>query len=594
MSGTVVLCDAATNRWLHLSNPVAIVQAGALDEVIPRLEHVEAWVEQTGGYAAGFLSYEAAPAFDPVLTVRPLTGFPLLWFGLYPAPTATFESPTLDAAHPPEPARVDLRSLSWNPSISRADYHAALARIKEHIARGDTYQVNYTLRLRAPFDGEPWNLFANLLSKQPTRYAAFVDTGRYVICSASPEMFLERAGSRLTMRPMKGTAPRGRFTREDRERAVWLQHSEKNRAENVMIVDMVRNDLGRVADVGSVQVTRLYDAERYPTVWQMTSTVEATSDASLTRVLRATFPCASITGAPKVSTMRIISGLETAPRRIYTGAIGVIAPGRRARFNVAIRTVLIDRERAHAEYGVGGGIVWDSDTDDEYEECLHKARVLTDPAPDYSLIESLRWSADEGYWLLDYHLRRLSDSSDYFDFPYDEPRVRSELERMARTLPNVPHKVRLVLARDGSLASDAAPLTAQMTPLRLRLAASPVDSGNRMLFHKTTERAVYDAALEARGDADDVLLWNERGEITETCVANVVVQLEGEQLTPPLDCGLLAGTYRQYLLDRGSVRERVIHIDDLRRAQAIYRVNSVRGGQACELVPFSYPPTPVL
>lgn len=578
MLGDLFLRDAIANQWLCFREPVEIVQVHTLAEVMPQLRRIEAWVEENGGWAVGFISYEAAPAFDPALRVRSPHDFPLLWFGLYPSPTLFNFQPLTFNLQPP------LLPCTWAPSLTRKAYERAILGIREHIARGNTYQVNYTLRLRAPFDDDAQKLFANLVRAQPNSYAAFVDTGRYAICSASPELFVRREGKQLVMRPMKGTAPRGRFTREDRARANWLYHSEKNRAENVMIVDMVRNDLGRIADVGSVRVTRLWDIERYPTVWQMTSTVEATTDASFAEVLGAIFPCASITGAPKVSTMRLIAKLETAPRRVYTGCIGYLAPGRRAQFNVAIRTVLIDRARKEAEYGVGGGIVWDSEAGDEYDECRHKARVLTEPRAEFSLLESLRWSPEEGYWLLEYHLRRLRDSAAYFDFAYDEARVLSELERVARTLPPLPHKVRLLLASDSSVTVTAASLEPSREPVRLALASAPVNSQDRFLFHKTTQRAAYDAARQAHPEADDVLLWNERGELTETCVANVVVQFGDAYFTPPLECGLLAGTYRAALLDQGRLRERVIRVEELNKATGVFRINSVRGWQRAQIM----------
>lgn len=578
MPGTVILRDVSRDQFLRFESPREIIQAHALSQIIPALERIESFVNLQDGYAAGFLSYEAAPAFDSALRTRPLADFPYLWFGLYDAP-AVIESPLsrLRAQSPPLP------SLSWTPDISRDAYNAAIADIRAHIARGDTYQVNYTLRLRAPFAGDAWSLFLHLLRAQPRSYAAFIDTGRFAICSASPELFLKRDGAQLTMKPMKGTAPRGRFLREDRERANWLYHSDKNRAENVMIVDMARNDLGRIADVGSVRVARLFETERYPTVWQMTSTVEASSRAPLLEILRAAFPCASITGAPKTRTMQLIAQLETAPRRVYTGAIGFLAPHDRAQFNVAIRTALVDRESNAAEYGVGGGIVWDSEAGDEYAETRHKARVLTEPPQEFSLLESLRWSPGKGYWLLEYHLRRLRDSADYFDFAFDETRVLRELERAASDLPRAGHKVRLLMAREGALTLTAEPLASQPEPILLALAATPVNSSDKFLFHKTTRRAVYDEAMAVRGSASDVLLWNERGELTDTCAANLVVQFGDEFFTPPVECGLLGGAYRAHLLDLGKIRERVIPWQELVDARALFRINSVRGWQRAHL-----------
>lgn len=588
MPGTVIVRDVPSNRWLHFESPREIIQAHTLAEIIPALERVESFVNTANGWAAGFLCYEAAPALDAALQTHALRDFPLLWFGLFDAPLDALRS-KLPNLQPPISLPSSLLSipsppLDWSPNLSRDAYDAALARIRDHIARGDTYQVNYTMRLRAAFDGDPRALFAHLIRAQPDTFAAYIDTGRYAICSASPELFVSRVGRHLTMKPMKGTAPRGRFLREDRARANWLHHSEKNRAENVMIVDMVRNDLGRLADAGSVRVSNLWETARYPTVWQMTSTVQATGDPSLVELLRAIFPCASITGAPKARTMRIIAELESEPRRVYTGAIGFLAPDRRIQFNVAIRTAMVDREKKIAEYGVGGGIVWDSVAGDEYAETRHKARIVTETPHEFSLLESLRWTPQEYYWLLDYHLRRLRDSADYFDFAYDESRARQELERTAAALPRTGHKVRVLLARDGTLTITTAPLGSQPEPVHLALAPAPVNSNDKFLFHKTTLRAVYDAAFAARRDADDVLLWNEHGEITETCTSNIVVQFGIELFTPPVECGLLGGTFRAALLDAGKIRERIIPWQELADTRSIFRINSVRGWQRAQLV----------
>jgi para-aminobenzoate synthetase/4-amino-4-deoxychorismate lyase len=578
VQGDVTLRDAGSDQWLRFAAPCAIVTTTALADVLPALARVEAWVEERGGWAAGFIAYEAAPAFDAAQIVLPAPDFPLLWFGLYDAPAPVAPPAGLRGGEAPVP------QLVWQPSVSRSDYDRAIARIREHIGRGETYQLNYTMRLRATLAGGDFerharDLFAQLVRAQPASHAAFVDTGRHVIASASPELFLARDGARLVMRPMKGTAPRGRHPREDRARAEALRDSAKNRAENIMILDMVRNDLGRIAVPGSVVPQALWTIERHPTVWQMTSAVEARSDASFVDVLRATFPCASITGAPKVRTMQIIAGLEAGPRRIYTGAIGFLAPGRRAQFSVAIRTALLDREAQSAEYGVGGGIVWDSEAGDEYEETRHKARVLTLRLPELALIESLRWTPEEGCWLLDRHLARLAGSAGYFDFPFEAARAHAALTEATAALPAIAHKLRLTLDADGGLAVSAEPLGPPRESVRLVLAPRPVDANDRFLFHKTTVRDVYDAAWAERGAADDVLLWNARGELTETCIANIVLQLGDELLTPPVDSGLLAGTYRAALLDEGRIRERVLTLADLERATAVFRINSVRGWQ---------------
>jgi para-aminobenzoate synthetase/4-amino-4-deoxychorismate lyase len=412
---------------------------------------------------------------------------------------------------------------------------------------------------------------------QRSNYAAYLDIGPFVICSASPELFFQLNDRDLIARPMKGTIERGRTLVEDNEKANWLQKSEKNRAENVMIVDMIRNDLGRVSAVGSVEVTSLFDVERYPTLWQMTSTVRGKSKAPLVEVLQALFPCASITGAPKVRTMQIIASLETEPRGLYTGCIGYLAPGRQAQFNVAIRTVQIDMANNQAEYGVGGGIVWDSSTSSEYEECQTKARILFDKQPEFQLLESLLWSPTQGYLLLDEHLQRMADSADYFGFRADLGLIRRKLIETSDCLPRQPHKIRLLLNRDGSNIVEAEFLE----PIdgghkTVSLALEPIDPENVFLYHKTTYRKIYEQARAGHPASDDVLLWNNRGELTEATTANIVMRLHGELVTPPVDSGLLAGTYRAKLLANGEIREQVLSLDDLNYFDELYLINSVR------------------
>ena len=353
---------------------------------MPALCAVEAAVN-AGLYAAGFLSYEAAPAFDDALITRPAGPLPVLWFGLYEH-VVRQATPSEFADHPYVP-------LAWHPSITRAEYRQAFNKIQEYISAGDTYQVNYTLRLRAAFHDNPRLLFQQLCRAQWSPYCAYLDMGDHVVCSASPELFFRLARNTITCRPMKGTMPRGLSHAADETLATTLRHSPKTQAENLMIVDMVRNDLGRIAVPGSVQVTDLFTAERYETLWQMTSTVTAVTPSPVSEIFTALFPCASITGAPKVRTMEIISELETTPRGIYTGCVGYLAPGRDAQFNVAIRTVHLDRTTGQAEYGTGGGIIWDSTAGDEYEECLTKTD-LTHPATCFSTIgnaalETERW-----------------------------------------------------------------------------------------------------------------------------------------------------------------------------------------------------------
>ncbi|HEY3473501.1 MAG TPA: aminodeoxychorismate synthase component I [Anaerolineales bacterium] len=559
--------------WLHFHSPYQLILVEKLEEVLPALREIERLIQTNKWYAAGFLSYEAAPAFDPAIRTRPGSGFPYLWFGLYPEPHPVM---------PPGPGAPPA-TLRWSPDVDRATYNIAIAKIRASIAEGQTYQVNYTMRLRAEFTGSPWDFFLHMAQNQNTQ-AAYIDTDRYVICSASPELFFQLDGDVITCRPMKGTTQRGRTTVEDRTQSDWLKNSEKNRAENVMIVDMIRNDIGRIAQTGTVTVPKLFEMERYSTLWQMTSTIRAKTSASLTEIMAALFPCASITGAPKVSTMKIISDLESTPRKIYTGAIGYMAPDRKAKFNVAIRTALIDIKNQIAEYGVGGGIVWDSDSTDEYAEALLKARILSQEKQSFSLFETILWTPEEGFFLEQKHLERMLDSADYFDIPATKEFLETCLRKIASSF-QAPQRVRLLLDRTGQLTCEFHPigLTEDMRPLKACLAKESLDRANVFLFHKTTRREVYENALEDVQGLDDVLLYNEAHELTEFTIGNLVVELDGRFFTPPVSCGLLAGTFRAHLLETGRVTERTINVNELARCTKIFRINSVRRWQAVEL-----------
>jgi len=348
---------------------------------------------------------------------------------------------------------------------------------------------------------------------------------------------------------------------------------------------MVRHDLGRVAEIGSVSVSRLFAVEKYPTVWQMTSSIEARSAASLSDIFRALFPPASITGAPKVRTMEIIAQLEPSPRRIYTGAIGFVAPGRRAQFNVGIRTLLLDRRTVRAEYSVGGGITWGSQPEAEWQECRDKARILTTRVPAFSLLETMLWTAEEGYFLLARHLERLEQSALFFGFNIDLPAVRLELEHLAARLDRKRQKVRLLVAREGRVTLEAEVLPALDPALqRVTVARGPADTSNPFLYHKTTNRDLYEAARTVCPGYDDVLLYNEKGEVTESTIANLAVELEGKLCTPPVRCGLLPGTLRADLLARGALFERSITIEEMRRSPGVFLLNSVRGMYQVQLV----------
>lgn len=572
---TVLLQDQQSDkpRWLCFRAPVEIIQAGAPGEVERCLRQVEERVE-AGLYAAGFIGYEASAGLDAALKTHSPSGLPCLWFGIFDR---------YQEVDPPVANDEDRFSLDeWVPSISWEQYNRAIEKIKHYIREGDTYQVNYTFRLRSKFEGDPFRFFARLYHAQQSRYAAYLDLGRYKICSVSPEIFVSLNGGTILSKPMKGTLLRGFTNAQDLKNADWLYTSEKNRAENVMIVDMIRNDIGRVAQKGTVRVPRLFEIEKYPTVHQMTSTVTADTLAPVSEILQTMFPCASITGAPKVKTMEIIKELEPDPRGVYTGSIGYIAPGRKLQFNVAIRTVVLDLRLGSAEYGVGGGITWGSESLLEYAECAAKARVLTHARPEFELLESLLWDPGAGYYLLDEHLSRLRDSCEYFDFAVSFPEVRRELESIQDGFQGQRHKIRLLLARDGRISLEASP-AGGVTGWRVGISRLPINTNTPFVYHKTTHRAAYARLLDNKGDFNDLFLWNEEGFITETGIANVVVNKgDGRLVTPPVNCGLLAGVKRNHLLKGNIIYEETVTPDELKTAKAVFLINSVRGWMRLE------------
>lgn len=547
----------------RFASPKRVVITHQPEEIRNCITEIAAAVE-SGMYAAGFLSYEAAPGFDPALTTHPPGELPLLYFALYGEPPVVTE--TVPEARP-------FAVGAWTPEVKQKEYWRSIRFIRERIAAGETYQVNYTFPMTARFSGDAFSWFRRLCSVQRSNYAAFIDLGRFKVLSVSPELFFRLEGDRLETRPMKGTRPRGRWSEEDRRYARELEASEKDRAENVMIVDLLRNDMGRVSEVGSVCVSRLFEVEQYDTVWQMTSTITSRTRASVPEIFSALFPSGSVTGAPKVRTMQIIRDLEPFPRGVYCGAMGWWAPGRRAEFNVAIRTVTIDTKKGSAAYHVGGGITWGSTASAEYDECCVKASVLTQDRPEFELLETMLF--DKGYFLLDEHLGRLKESAAYFGFDLDVDAARGGLAREALTFGYIPMRVRLLAGRNGTIRIEHAPLTPTQ-PVCLALAAKPVDDRDVFLYHKTTRRNVYESAKASRPECSDVILWNQRGEITEATIANIALRIDGEWLTPPVSSGLLPGVMREALLGEGKLREAVLVKADLARASSVAIFNSVR------------------
>lgn len=580
--------DLVAGTGLRFAASRQVLVARQTAEVVPALTAVGEAAER-GCWAFGYVSYEAAAGLDAGLATvtSPGDGPPLVWFAVCEQPE---QVPPI--ALPPGSRRR--YTTSWRAEWTRPGYRRDVARLRGHIAAGDVYQGNLTSRLRSAVRGDLQELYADLAHSQRPRYAAYLDLGRHVIASASPELFFDWTGDRLLTRPMKGTAARGRSLPEDEDRARRLRGNAKERAENIMIVDLLRNDLGRIADVGSVQVPALCALERYETVWQLTSDVTATLPAStgLVDVFRALFPSGSVTGAPKRRAMQLIRDLEDTPRGVYCGAVGFVAPPAaavRARFNVAIRTAVIDRPSASAVYGTGSAITWASDPDAEFAELHAKAAILHSPAEEFDLLETLACLPQEGVRHLDRHLERLSSSARYFGFPLDSEHARRHVLTAVRGRA-APAKVRVLLSRDGTLRVELEPLpVVPDRPVTLAVDSEPVNSRDRWLHHKTTRRHAYTTRAARHPEADDVVLINERGQVTETTIANLAVQLDGTWLTPPTNSGCLAGIERARLLELGRLREGTITMHQLHHAQNLAVLSSLRGWRPALLTPL---PTP--
>ncbi len=588
----VLLDDSLTQggRSLLYAEPERLVLANTPEEVEGALDEVSAGLAR-GLHAAGFFSYELGYCLEPKLKgLLPRDRrVPLFWIGLFGAPRALDDALTrawLDKNGGAEHAKISDLTLSW----TREQYTQAFDKVEEFIAAGDVYQINLTLKFHFAFEGDAVALYAALRRKQRVAYGAVIGAPGFNVLSLSPELFFRREGKHMSTRPMKGTAPRGRTPREDARLRTWLAMDEKQRAENLMLVDLLRNDLGRVAKIGSVEVTDLFTVETYRSVHQMTSGISAElrSDMGLKDMLRALFPCGSVTGAPKVRAMEIIHELEPAPRGVYTGAIGHITPSGDAQFNVAIRTVVLDADGG--EMGIGSGIVADSKADSEFEECLLKAQFLTRPDAPFALIETIRYERGTGFHLLERHLARLQTSAAYFGYPFAREDVLQALDREAALVETPVAMLRFLLAEDGTITvtSTAIQLPTKNTVWRFVISDQRLDEKDPFFYHKTTRRQFYDREMErqkALTGCDEVVFLNKKGELTEGTRTNLFVELDGRLFTPALTCGLLPGTLREELLDlpRAAASEAVLSPQDLLGAERIYLGNSVRGLVRAEL-----------
>jgi para-aminobenzoate synthetase/4-amino-4-deoxychorismate lyase len=587
--------DKRNYRSYLFLNPVAIVEAYTLEDVRKLIDAVERH-SMAGGYAAGYLGYESGYAFETIAPLR-TSGLSLARFGLYDRSFIYDHHLGRFVTQTPEdagynfstiPVSVEHQLSNVQLAIDPTEYERAIRQIKSHIRQGDTYQINFTTKYHFTFGGSPLSLYRELKRKQHVAYGAYMQCGSESIISLSPEMFFRHEHGMITTKPMKGTVRRGCTSEEDHILSDWLHSDPKNRSENVMIVDLLRNDIGRIAEPGTVDVSNLCAIERFETLFQMTSTIEAKTrpGISLLELLRSMFPSGSVTGAPKIRSMQIIHGLETEARGIYTGAIGFVGPQREAVFNVAIRTVTL--KDGSGEMGVGSGIVYDSVAQDEFAECVLKGKFLTDPFEEFALIETLLW--DDGYPFIERHLQRLKSSAEYFDFVFDLDRIRLELNS-AKLSKETKSKVRLLLRRDGNVDIASTPINSISTSHRLPVVTISdvrTDSGDKFNYHKTTHRALYDRKYQeaqVRGYSDAIFL-NERGEVTEGAISNILIRRGNELLTPAVICGLLDGVYRRHLLEtQRGIREAILYRDDLHNADTLYLCNAVRGMWEVSLEP---------
>ena len=572
----IILRNKKSDSWRIFTSPEDVLFTHDISRVRALLADIEGQVEKNNLFAVGYLSYEAAPAFDSSYVVQNNSILPLMCFGLF----TDYEEYDLIKANGNSFAALS----NWELGVSADVYKENFLHIKEQIALGNTYQINYTIRNHTKKLMNPYKFFIERAMHAP--YAAYIEVQDHTIISASPELFFSLNDEDLICRPMKGTSKRGKTLVEDNILGNELKNSEKNIAENIMITDMLRNDMGRISESGSINVSSLCDVEKYPTVWQMTSTIESKTSASIVEIFKALFPCASVTGAPKISSMEIISKIEDKPREIYTGAIGIIEPNRQASFSVPIRTIILNNKTKVATYGTGGGIVWDSDYQEELQECITKSAVLTTTNinNDFELFETMLWAPGQGILLEDFHLERLFNSAVYFGFSFDETNIKSQLGKYIEELRGKSKIIRLFLNQNADINISQEDFINTEKEYTVSLANNPVDSEDVFLYHKTTKRDVYENACGEEPISNDVLLWNTEGNITETTIANVIIMIDNEFVTPPIQSGLLGGTYRAMLLEKGKIIERVIHKSELAALKEITLINSVRGKFQAQLI----------
>lgn len=549
----------------HLfTEPIKELKTRDIDQVEALLREVEAY-QEAGFYAVGYVSYEAAPAFEKKLAVHPapLMGEYLLYFTIHE------EVETLP--FPEDYEAVDLPA-NWQEEVEAPAYQEAIKTIHHHIRQGDTYQVNYTVQLSQELEADPLAIYNRLVVEQKAHYNAFIQHDDVAILSISPELFFEQDDRLLTTRPMKGTTRRGLTNQADLKEAAWLEADPKNRAENMMIVDLLRNDMNRISEIGSEQVTRLCQVEQYSTVWQMTSTIESRlrPEVDLVQTFQALFPCGSITGAPKISTMKIIQNTEIAPRGVYCGTIGILLPTGKRIFNVAIRT--LQMQGTKAIYGVGGGITWDSKWEGEYQETKQKSAVLYRQEPRFELLTTGRIHQGE-LTFLEQHLTRLREASRYFAYPFNEPKLLNDLqEELTHLDPSLDYRCRIALQKNGSFQLTITELTdLPASYLQAQLTEQKLDLATPFTYFKTSQRN------HLATKHHEQIFYLPDGSLLETTIGNLILEIDGKRYTPPAHLPILDGIYRRHLLETGQVEEKLLTLKDLELADQVYACNALRG-----------------
>ena len=555
----------------HLfTEPIKELKTRDIDQVEALLKELETY-QEAGFYAVGYVSYEAAPAFEKKLAVHPapLMGEYLLYFTIHE------EVETLPF---PEDYEAVALPANWQEEVEAPAYQKAIETIQHHIRQGDTYQANYTVQLSQELEEDPLAIYNRLVVEQRAHYNAFIQHDDVAILSISPELFFEQDDRLLITRPMKGTTRRGLTNQTDLQEAAWLEADPKNRAENMMIVDLLRNDMNRISEIGSEQVTRLCQVEQYSTVWQMTSTIESRlrPEVDLVQTFQALFPCGSITGAPKISTMEIIKQTEVAPRGVYCGTIGILLPRGKRIFNVAIRT--LQMQGTKAIYGVGGGITWDSKWESEYQEIKQKSAVLYRQAPHFDLLTTGRIHQGE-LTFLEQHLTRLREASRYFAYPYDDPKLLKELqEELAHLDSNLDYRCRIALQKNGFFQLAITELKDLPTSyLQAQLTEQKLDLATPFTYFKTSQRD-HLSQLD-----HEQIYYLEDGTLLETTIGNLILEIDGQRYTPPAHLPILDGIYRRHLLKTGQVEEKLLTLKDLEVADQVYACNALRGLYALNL-----------